>query len=655
MIGGKIEEFSSNTIPTPSESVYENVYEFHDNLLFGKLIEPDDVSYMIRNVEWTPNRKYDIYDDKDGDLFNKDFYVVSEQTDGSYGVFKCIYKNPISNPDSVNRPVVNQTNPSDEIYITGDGYQWKFMFSINSTQYDKFATSSFVPVFENENVVNNAVSGTIDSIIIENPGAQYNNYTSGTIKEAAIGGDLLKFSLRANDFFEVNTYDLIYSGNGTFSENETVDIIVPGESAVQGQIYKVGPTSISIVIDENTETITQSTVESSNDFIEVTNSNTSADVIRIRSESLPNLSKDENFYKDSIIYIRDGAGVGQVRDIIEYTIEGDDRIITINDSFETLPDTTSSFDILPKINVIGDGDGVIALPVIDTTANSVVDIEIINRGAGYSFADTNVTGNTGIIDANGSPVIANTAILRPIIAPAGGHGANAIRELYGTNIGVSTTFSNTEVLSNVSYSKIGIIRDLLHDNVVLTLDALSEEDYVEGELIRQEDPTSSIGLSRAQGTVKSIDSSANELSLTNVLGAFEVSSNNQIVGDSSNSTVIDINRNTNVFNNETRLGILLISGSFEKDEIVVQQNSNANGYIIEQTSNFLDVVQTFGDFTTKTSDVLVGQTSGATAIVSSITDEKIVDNSGDTIYIENTNKIDRSENTSEQIKLIIKF
>jgi len=587
MIGGKIEEFSSNTIPTPSESVYENVYEFHDNLLFGKLIEPDDVSYMIRNVEWTPNRKYDIYDDKDGDLFNKDFYVVSEQTDGSYGVFKCIYKNPISNPDSVNRPVVNQTNPSDEIYITGDGYQWKFMFSINSTQYDKFATSSFVPVFENENVVNNAVSGTIDSIIIENPGAQYNNYTSGTIKEAAIGGDLLKFSLRANDFFEVNTYDLIYSGNGTFSENETVDIIVPGESAVQGQIYKVGPTSISIVIDENTETITQSTVESSNDFIEVTNSNTSADVIRIRSESLPNLSKDENFYKDSIIYIRDGAGVGQVRDIIEYTIEGDDRIITINDSFETLPDTTSSFDILPKINVIGDGDGVIALPVIDTTANSVVDIEIINRGAGYSFADTNVTGNTGIIDANGSP--------------------------------------------------------------------LSEEDYVEGELIRQEDPTSSIGLSRAQGTVKSIDSSANELSLTNVLGAFEVSSNNQIVGDSSNSTVIDINRNTNVFNNETRLGILLISGSFEKDEIVVQQNSNANGYIIEQTSNFLDVVQTFGDFTTKTSDVLVGQTSGATAIVSSITDEKIVDNSGDTIYIENTNKIDRSENTSEQIKLIIKF
>lgn len=657
MVGGKPEEFTANTIPTPGESVFESIYDFHDQLLFGKIIEPEDVRYMIRNIPWTSGTKYDIYDDKDPALSSKNYYVISAQPDGSYGVFKCIYKNPVTDPESVIRPDVNQVSPDDEIYITGDGYHWKYMYTISSVLYDKFATTSHVPIVIDAEVVANSVPGTIDAIQLESVGAQYNNYASGTIKEAAVGGDTLKFSLNSDDFFTVNTYDIVYTGNGVFTEGETVDITVPGSSAVEGEIYKTGTASISIIINANTEAITQATVDIANGYITVSDStaNTTANVIRIREENLPNLSNDNNFYKNSVIYIRNGTGAGQIKDIDAYNVIGNDRIITVESAFSILPDRTSTFSILPKIDIKGDGSGAIAIPVIETTANSIINVQVLNRGSGYTFATSTVIGNTGIIDSNGDPIIANTAVLRPILAPQGGHGSDPIEELYGINIGISTTFANSEVLDNVSYSKIGLVRNLLHNNVQLTLDSLANGDFTVGETIRQEDPNTSSGLSKARGEVSNINVTSNILTLTNVLGVFEVSSNNQIIGSSANATVTDINRDISTFNNEISLLITPISGSFQVGEIVTQNNSEANGYVVSANSTIVNVVKVFGEFSNNISNIITGGTSDARAIVSSVSDRKLVDNSGDVIYIENTEKITRSNSTSEQVKLVIKF
>lgn len=103
------------------------------------------------------------------------------------------------------------------------------------------------------------------------------------------------------------------------------------------------------------------------------------------------------------------------------------------------------------------------------------------------------------------------------------------------------------------------------------------------------------------------------------------------------------------------MNISTSSGNFQVGDVITQLNSNANGTIIKVETTALTVVQTFGQFTVNSTDIISNAANSATAFVLGVSDRKIVDNSGDVIYIENTNNIDRSATTSEKIKLVIKF
>jgi hypothetical protein len=641
-------------VPAPEDSVFETTYNIHDKLLFGKVVTSDDVRYMIRNIPWQAGQKYDFYDDRDGNLNEKDFYVVASQDDGSYAVFKCLYKTPFTDPVTVNKPNVNQTSPEDDVYITGDGYHWKYMFTIPSATYTKFATENYVPFVEDVNVTANAVPGSIDAILVEASGAQYNNYASGKIRSAAVDGSVLKFSLDSDTLLQINTYDIIYTSNSanTFSEGDTVNITVPGASTVQAEIFKIGPSTISFALNANTEVITQATVETSNGYIQVesTDETITGSVIRIRREGVPTLSTNDNFYKDATIYLRAGLGAGQSRRITAYDSEGNDRIITIDTAFDILPNSSTTFSITPTINIVGDGTtNAIAIPVIDTTANSIVDIEILDRGAGYTFATATVLGNTGIIDSNGQVVVADEATLRPTIPPALGHGSDIVEELFGTNLGISVSFANSEVLPNISYNKVALIRNLLFDNTEITLDSYSAGTFEVGETVTQAN-------TKARGVISSLNDDSGVLTLTNVFGNFVVS-NNSIIGATSNTegTIASINNSNNLFNNTINISIVPISGSYANGEIVTQENTNASAYVVSANSSTLIVTNVMGNFSTEVTDNIFGGTTSARALVSEVGDGVILDNSGDTIYIENTQKIDRSASSSEKVKLIIKF
>jgi len=651
LIGTTADYDTANGAAEVTDSVYESLYKVHDKLLFGKKMEQANFRYMIRNVPWEAGQTYDIYDDKDGDLPEKDFYVVADQDDGTYAVFKCLYKKPTGNPTTINKPLLAQTSAEDEIYITGDGYQWKYMTTISAQDYTDFATSNYVPITEDVNVTANAVAGALEAVKIESGGSNYNNYSSGTIKESAVGGNTLRYSLQADTFFEAYTYDLIYTSNDNseFAEGETVQITVPGANTVEADVYKTGPSSISVRITANTENITQSAIEAANSNITVEDSNTSAYILRARTEDLPLLSRDDDFYVGSVIYIRSGLGAGQVRDIADYEVTGDQRIITVNTAFDTAPNSTSSFSILPKIDIDGDGSGAIFLPVMSTNANNIIDVQIINRGSGYSWATASVSGNTGILDSNGQIVIANNATITPIISPKGGHGSNITRELYAHNIGVATTLSNTDVMNYVSYTQFALIKDLLHNDIQLTADAVSAGEFSEGEVVIQD-------TTLAQGEVVSVDDANNIITLTNVLGEFSIS-NNTVTGQTSNNTfeVVDINRDVSTFDNIITIGVNVTSGTFEAGEYIVQDETGATGYVVKNNTSSLELVNVQGTFTTALVNRITGQNSGARAFVSSISQPRIVDNSGDVFYIENSPEIVRTPTSSEKIKIVIKF
>ena len=86
--------FSNNDV-TP-DPVYESVGEaslrpYHE-MMFGKQVANTNVSYLLNNNIWSSGTVYTQYDDTDVNLYNENFYVLSQFT-GNYRVYKCLYNN----------------------------------------------------------------------------------------------------------------------------------------------------------------------------------------------------------------------------------------------------------------------------------------------------------------------------------------------------------------------------------------------------------------------------------------------------------------------------------------------------------------------------------------------------------------------------------
>lgn len=84
------------------------------------------------------------------------------------------------------------------------------------------------------------------------------------------------------------------------------------------------------------------------------------------------------------------------------------------------------------INVVGDGTGA------NLTANvyngSIVDLNIINRGSGYTRADIVLDTTLGGVNAN----------ISVVIGPMGGHGSNVEKELGATHLMICAEFDGAE-------------------------------------------------------------------------------------------------------------------------------------------------------------------------------------------------------------------
>lgn len=183
---------SDTSIPVPNNSISAIDTDVYDNMIFAKRVTSDDVVHMVKKNLWTSNTYYDMYDHLDGDLENKDFFITVDD-DTEYNVWKCLFNNS-TNAVSVNSTVAPSRvgsaadlNPIE----TGDGYVWKYMYTITKTQYEQFATSLYVPVIANNDVIEGATRGTIEVIKVEDAGAGYDNYIAeGTFLSAdiTIGG-----------------------------------------------------------------------------------------------------------------------------------------------------------------------------------------------------------------------------------------------------------------------------------------------------------------------------------------------------------------------------------------------------------------------------------------------------------------------------------
>lgn len=158
--------FVSSTANTTVLNSESSKKEFLEKTIFGKRIDPEEIFYAIRNIPWQQDSVYAQYDDT-VNLENSNYYVVvypENNETGDYRIYKCLFNN--YGAPSINAPNYSEVTPN-QIYETADGYVWKYMYSLSETEFDKYNTSGFIPVFDTSNS-NIDQTSEIDQIFVTN-------------------------------------------------------------------------------------------------------------------------------------------------------------------------------------------------------------------------------------------------------------------------------------------------------------------------------------------------------------------------------------------------------------------------------------------------------------------------------------------------------
>lgn len=213
--------FAANPIPYTGDAPavtnddYSTLFVNDWKMLFGKRLQASDFVPVIENNHWTSGKIYDRYDNTSNTVIaNNNFYVVSSPSvvGGSYHIYKCIHNanGGVStvDPGTIGTP----TQPST--FETSDFYKWRYISSISSANYEKFAANNFIPIYANSTIVSTAASYSgVELVVIRNAGNGYSTYTNGVIQSVQ-NNSLIQIQNYSsiNDDYYVNNAIYIYNG-----------------------------------------------------------------------------------------------------------------------------------------------------------------------------------------------------------------------------------------------------------------------------------------------------------------------------------------------------------------------------------------------------------------------------------------------------------
>lgn len=503
-----------------------------------------------------------------------------------------------------------------------------------------------------------------------------NVYANGLIRESVTSSG----GATANVLYANSTIMYLANVNGTFANSETLTGNISGSATITATPYVstgAGANLITrivqanaVVIDSNTTHLTVTAGQGViNELDEITGTTSGAKAnISSVNYSGDSLSSNTDFYKGSSFYVSAGTGAGQISTIDEYIVTANQRRVLLATQLTTPLAADSQFEIGPQVVITGDGTGAVARAIVRSTlnANTVANVHVINTGSGYTWADIVIRGNTGFVtNAVTNSYITNTATAVAILPPKGGHGSDVNNELYANRIGISITISNTEsgaLVSNNDFRQVGLLRDPLFANGVLNLSS-STTNFSANERLT--------GLT-SNATAIAVTATANEITMRDIRGFFtpgETLTGN-IAGNAVVSTATgSVEQPTTVFRQTHKYTANLsypgtAGTGFIQDELVTQENSLANGYLLSVLTNLepngeVEITNQRNVFLI--SDIvggdkyIVGKDSAATAKLTGVDYPDIKDGSGEIIYLENIEPVQRTNDQAETYKLILEF
>lgn len=145
---------------------YADDLSIRSEAVYFKKVMPSNVSKSIKRYDWQAGTIYDKWDHT-VDMTNKKFYVISKEDDlDIYRVYKCL--------DNGNRKysLIKPTGNSYDVFRTGDGYLWKYMYEIPASRLKQFGDFTRMPI---QKALSNSFynKGQIDHVIISAKGNRY--------------------------------------------------------------------------------------------------------------------------------------------------------------------------------------------------------------------------------------------------------------------------------------------------------------------------------------------------------------------------------------------------------------------------------------------------------------------------------------------------
>ncbi len=178
--------------PVPSTDL-KSLKQVYRNMFIAKKIKTNDISPVIQRVDWTSGVTYDYFQD-DVDMFEKDvngyitkvFYVKNKYDQ----VFKCLWNNN-GQPATAEPYFEPGTYTANKMFQGGDGYKWKFMYTIDTGLKLKFMDKEWMPVAIGTNTPNplitSAGAGSLDAINVIDGGSGYD--PGNSVVQVVITGD----------------------------------------------------------------------------------------------------------------------------------------------------------------------------------------------------------------------------------------------------------------------------------------------------------------------------------------------------------------------------------------------------------------------------------------------------------------------------------
>ena len=186
--GRSINEGTDASPPTPNDDITSEFYNY-DDMLGAKLLTSSDVSHVIPRRNWTTGTTYDMYEHNISssnaansgatNLFDSNFFVMNS----SFAVYKVIEN------DGATASTVEPTSTSNSIFETSDGYRWKYMSSLTSSETLNFMSTDFIHVSTDSTVSAAAVDGALDTILVVAGGSSFTTSSGSTISAIPIRGD----------------------------------------------------------------------------------------------------------------------------------------------------------------------------------------------------------------------------------------------------------------------------------------------------------------------------------------------------------------------------------------------------------------------------------------------------------------------------------